>query len=428
MIKYLKRLHSKLIGNANDTPIQARIYHEVSIIAMIGLPVALAVNFFISVPLANIAMTATWLLIAGLYLNSRYYGNLRSSVIIFTIGSSILISFNYFINSGVNGPTLLLFLLSLIFVISVMPGRQFMFWLPINLAIVGSLLLVEYEYPELVGITYSERSDLFLDMGTTYIGVIVCISVVLSYLIKNYQREKNNALQASVALKVANDSKTRLLSILSHDLRAPLNSIQSFLEVLMDYDLSQDERKFMEKNLLNETKNTQVMLHNLLNWSKSQMDGGTKVNLTDVNLQTAVTACLRVQEAAATEKNISITAVVDTDIEITADLDMLKLVIRNLINNAVKFTPTGGQIVIYSSADGRFAQLHVQDNGTGISAERQQSLFSLDGASTYGTSNEKGVGLGLMLCKEFTELQGGKISFSSIDGKGTTFTLKFPLT
>lgn len=425
MLKSLTLLHSKLIGNTSDTPIQARIFHKVSIIALIGLPIALLINLMIRVPLADIAMGCTWLLIAALYLNSRYYGRLLLSLTIFNICISILLVFNYFINGGITGPTLILFLLLLIFTMSVMPTRQYLFWIPFNICLVAALLLFEYHHPELIEATYSNRSHMFLDIASTYISVLICIGVVLSYLIKNYQHEKNNALVASIALKAANDSKTRLLSILSHDLRSPLNSIQGFLELLVDYDLTADERASMKARLLNETKNTQVMLHNLLNWTKAQMEGGVKVNLRTVNLRKAVSACLDVQYTAALEKSISISTNIDMGMQIIADLDMLKLVIRNLINNAVKFTPAGGEIRIYTNSDEGFCQLHVQDNGIGIPFERQQSLFTFDSISTYGTNKEKGVGLGLMLCREFTELQGGQISFSSTACTGTKFTLQF---
>lgn len=425
MIESIRRLHAKLIGNNACTTLQARIFHEVSVIAMIGLPLALVVNLFIKVPLVNAALSVAWIMIVAMYINSRYFGRLRLSFILFNACTAVMLVFNYFINSGIHGPTLILFLLSLVFTLSVMPTRQYIFWILINVAFVGGLLLVEYYNTDYVKVTYAERSDLFLDIATTYFSVVVCIGAVLSYLINSYQREKNNALTASLALKEANDSKTRLLSILSHDLRSPLNSIASFLEILHEYGLSNEERRFLEKNLLNETKNTQVMLHNLLNWTKSQMDGGTTVNMIRLNLSEVVSTCLLVQQASAEIKAITITVNIDPSTELNADLDMLKLVIRNLINNAIKFTPTGGEIQIYSSYVPGYVRLHIADNGVGIPPERQKELFKLNATSTYGTSNEKGVGLGLILCKEYTEMQKGRISFNSIPGKGTTFILEF---
>src|SRR5690606_15244967 len=184
----------------------------------------------IKVPLVNAALFVTWIVITAMYINSRYFGRLQSSLILFSAGTSILMAFNYFINSGIQGPTLILYLLSLVFTLSVMPTKQFLYWMLGNVSIVGTLLLIEYYNTDFVKITYVKRSDLFLDTSTTYICVVICIGTVLSYLIKNYEREKDNALKASQALEVANDSKTRLLSILSHDLRSPLNSITTYLE------------------------------------------------------------------------------------------------------------------------------------------------------------------------------------------------------
>lgn len=157
------------------------------------------------------------------------------------------------------------------------------------------------------------------------------------------------------------------------------------------------------------------------------MDGGTRVSLTPLNLNEVIETCLRIQHSAAMEKLITIRNTADPEICILADLDMLKLVMRNLINNAIKFTRSGGEIVISNDIKDGCGVLTIQDNGIGISPEQQKNLFSMETSSTYGTNNEKGVGLGLMLCKEFTEMQGGNISFTSCIGEGTTFNLSFPL-
>lgn len=425
MIKSIRLLHARLIGSNADTPLQARIFHEVSVIAMIGLPLALLVNVFIKVPMVNLALLATLVVIGLMYVNSRYFGRLQLSFIVFSLGTYAFMIFNYFINSGIHGPTLILYLLSLVFTLSVMQTRQYVFWIVVNVGVVVGLLLIEYYNSDLIKVTYANRSHLFVDIATTYIFVVACIGVVFSYLISSYQREKDNALRASLALKEANDSKTRLLSILSHDLRSPLNSIAIFLQTLNDYDLSAEERRYLEGNLLNETKNTQVMLHNLLNWTKSQMEGGISVNRMRLNLSEIVSGCLLVHQATADIKTVEIEVDVDESLELTADQDMLKLVIRNLINNAIKFTLPAGKIRIFSSSDSGYVRLHIRDNGVGIAKARQKNIFKLNAASTYGTGNEKGVGLGLILCKEYTEMQNGKISFTSVPGN-TIFTLEFP--
>jgi signal transduction histidine kinase len=115
------------------------------------------------------------------------------------------------------------------------------------------------------------------------------------------------------------------------------------------------------------------------------------------------------------------------DTEAIVDKDMLQLVVRNLVNNAVKFTPSGGNISVVCHKTVADCRLMIKDNGMGISQEQQKELFSLKSKSTYGTSNEKGVGLGLLLCKEFIELQNGRIWFISSPGIGTTFFISLPL-
>src|SRR5690606_21401329 len=130
--------------------------------------------------------------------------------------------------------------------------------------------------------------------------------------------------------------------------------------------------------LLNETKNTQVMLHNLLNWTKSQMDGGTSVNMMRLNLSEIVSSCLLVHQAAADIKTVEIDVNIDPSIELIADRDMLTLVIRNLINNAIKFTLPAGKIQIYSFNDFGYVRLHITDNGVGIPMARQENVFKLN--------------------------------------------------
>src|SRR5690606_7808355 len=127
-----------------------------------------------------------------------------------------------------------------------------------------------------------------------------------------------------------------------HDLRSPLNSIAGYLETLNKFELSDEERQSLERNLLDETKGMQVMLNNLLSWTKAQMDGGAHVNLAKQNLSGIISDSLLLQQAAANRKAILIQNEVETGLEVNADSDMLKLVVQNLVNNSIKFTPPGG--------------------------------------------------------------------------------------
>jgi len=427
MLNRIFTLHKTLVGHHKHVSMEARIFHEVSLITMASIVTSLLVNLFTQIPYVALILSFTLALTAGLYINSRFYHRTQSSATIFCLALNLILVVNFFINSGSGGPTLLLFITSFFFSLSVMPKKQYPFWITLNVLSIIVLLSVEYFYPAQVRNSYSGRSAVFLDLVFTYLGSIACILVILNYIVKSLVNEKNKVLAISRVLQKANQSKTQLLSILSHDLRSPLNSIQSFLELLLEYDIDVNESRTIKASLLKETKNTQVMLHNLLLWTKGQMEGGLQVSLTSIPLFHELKLVLEILHISALEKMITIKNEINPDICIIADVEMIKVVVRNLISNAVKFTPSGGTIALISSVANDLVTLTVEDNGIGISADKQEQLFSAGAESTYGTNNEKGVGLGLMLCKEFTELQGGTISFKSTVGKGSQFSLTFPL-
>lgn len=128
----------------------------------------------------------------------------------------------------------------------------------------------------------------------------------------------------------------------------------------------------------------------------------------------------------AARKNIDISTDFDPSVIVYADSDMMQLILRNIIGNAIKFTPNGGKIGIQSTIDGDNCVIAIRDNGIGISQEKQQLIFSLNVESTFGTNNEKGVGLGLLLCMDFIRAQNGRIWFESESGNGTSFYISIP--
>ena len=250
------------------------------------------------------------------------------------------------------------------------------------------------------------------------------IFLVATTIRKGYHTEQKLVEQKATELEIANDTKNKLFSILAHDLRSPLASIQNYLEILSEFKLDADERSAIENHLLNATQHTQQMLSNLLSWSKSQMKGVT-VNMTKMDLKEALQSTFSIHQSIAAEKGIRLSDQLNGGVFIMADTDMLQLIIRNLINNAIKFTAPGGEIVVSNDMIDDKCRIIVKDNGSGIPVEKQKNIFSLKVSSTFGTKNEKGVGLGLVLCKEFTELQNGEIMFESMQGVGTTFYISF---
>lgn len=329
--------------------------------------------------------------------------------------------------------------LCIFLILCVVPKNQQKVWIAINIFIMLSLHFIEYYYPHFIPDTYSSRQARYWDISSAYAVVVIVLYYTVNYLRHNYEVEKRSAADKAAAIELKNhqivqqnqelerinSERNKLMSIIAHDLRSPLSNIQNYLELVTEYELDTTERQMVEGDLLKVTRSTIDMLGKLLVWSKAQMDG-VNVKLGYITLRDALYNTIELEKAIALKKNITLTAQLNWDVKIIADNDMLQMVIRNLLSNAIKFTPEGGQVTFKAKQIGAECWLIIRDNGIGISAEKQAELFSLRAQSTFGTNNERGVGLGLLLCKEFTELQGGRIWLESHPDGGTVFYVSMP--
>jgi PAS domain S-box-containing protein len=230
-------------------------------------------------------------------------------------------------------------------------------------------------------------------------------------------------------LKRSNDAKDKLFSIISHDLRSPFNSILGFLNILTEEHntISEVEKKSFILDLKKTSENTFELLENLLTWSQTQT-GGIKVNPIYFDLSAIVDVQFDVFKNAAASKNINLTNHITNETNVYADRDMVKTIFLNLINNAIKFTRPGGNINVNAAVKNNDVEISVEDNGVGIEEPVLLNMFKLDKShSTLGTLKEKGTGLGLLICKEFAELNNGKIWAESEAGKGSVFIFTLPI-
>jgi len=241
--------------------------------------------------------------------------------------------------------------------------------------------------------------------------------------------QKNKRIEKSEnELRVLNASKNKFFSIIAHDLKNPLHSILGYSYLLnKDYDrFTEDERRKFAFDIHQSTNNIFRLLQNLLEWSRSQT-GRLHYSPVVVEYQRILDNSLSVLRSLADQKNIAIKTGNDPELKIFADPLMIETVLRNLINNAIKFTPESGQIEVSAKeADGRIL-ISVSDTGIGISEEEAQNLFRIDSkVKRKGTNNEDGSGLGLILCHEFIIKHNGKIWVESSPGKGSEFIFSIP--
>lgn len=249
-------------------------------------------------------------------------------------------------------------------------------------------------------------------------------------------QDKTNTLEAKNLqliqneenLKKVNAQKDKFLSIISHDMRAPLSSIIGFLDYYKDNfnSFTEAEIDFVSSNLNTHVKRVVDMLDGLLLWSRSQT-GEIVINLEPLDLATVINDTVEILNQSALNKKITISTQLHQQL-IWADKNMTAFIIRNILSNAIKFTPEGGAIHVYTMRNNSYAIVTIKDNGVGIAPENLAKLFQDNVShSTFGTGNEKGIGLGLVLCKDFMDKQNGQIEVESIQGVGTTVNILFPL-
>lgn len=233
-----------------------------------------------------------------------------------------------------------------------------------------------------------------------------------------------------IQLKELNQTKDKFFSIISHDLKNPFHSLIGFSELLIE-NLSafeHDEAKQCAEMINISANSGYKLLENLLLWARTQT-GGIDYNPERVSIQEVISNSINFLSGQALSKKINLISEISLDFHPLVDYNMLNTVIRNLISNGIKFTPIGGEIKISidEDFDDNFYIISVKDSGIGIKETDIIKLFRIDiSHSTKGTAQEKGSGLGLILCKEFVERHGGKIWVESEFGKGSNFKFTLP--
>ena len=276
----------------------------------------------------------------------------------------------------------------------------------------------------------------------TLMGLILVIVplVFTSWRIKQLgnQREKLEELVAdrtkeiqnkNELLKDLNSTKDKLFSIISHDLRSPFNTILGFQDLLLNdyFELSDTDRLGMIRQVHSTTNQVYDLVENLLNWARVQTNN-IQPHPVKINLKELILGKVDLYRHIAESKGISLIIQVPDDLLAFADINLLDTSLRNLTNNAIKFTPGGGSILIQASQqDEGEIVLSVTDSGTGMTKEQVESLFNLEKTRTKsGTNGEQGSGLGLVLCKEFVEKNKGAITVESQLGIGSMFSFTVP--
>jgi two-component system sensor histidine kinase/response regulator len=292
--------------------------------------------------------------------------------------------------------------------------------------------------------TEQQRTLIILYTGFLLVFVIIVFTLSYNYKkarrysaelkIKNKQIEQNIALldklngeviSQNQKLEDDNELKNKLLSIITHDLRKPLANTQSLIHLVNMGLLSEEESKDLFGQL--EAQYTRVMslTDNLLYWIKGQVNG-TPPELVPINLYEVVSGIIEEQKIPLSDKYIEVQNNLPQELQWLTETETLRIVMRNLLNNAIKFTPVKGCIEIYATTNEKETCLTVKDSGIGMSKDVMERINTENYYTTKGTQNEEGSGFGLMLIRDLIKKQNGKLQINSTLGKGSAFTITFP--
>ena len=278
------------------------------------------------------------------------------------------------------------------------------------------------------------------------VGILVYVFIQAIVLTKKFAGSFNEVEQLSSKLQAINRSqehiidqrtaelenynaiKSKIFTIISHDLRSPIATLSSVLSLAEESDdKTVGELRTYFKGIKRSVDNLNLTIENLLSWSQSQINGIT-INATVVDLNKEVDSVISLYSLVALQKEISLMHKINAHFEVQFDKAHLNLILRNIISNSLKFTNLSGSITLTASEpEAGFVKLCISDNGIGIHHEKVDQLFNpMVHYTSYGTMNEKGTGLGLMLCKEYIERNGGRITIESSIGMGTKVCLWLP--
>lgn len=262
----------------------------------------------------------------------------------------------------------------------------------------------------------SRNQQLFLIGALLVVALLGILGV--SFLIYRQSRHRKHLLEQ---LRTANHTKDRLFAIIGHDLRSPIGSLKGLLDLVNSKVINAEEFLVFSNTLRNNVENVYFTLNNLLLWANAQMEG-IVTQPEKIDLQKIAEENIGFLQGITQNKNIRIDNLIPENTTVWADYEQVSLVFRNLLSNAVKFTSIGGTVKIECEIERSFCKIWVKDTGVGMSKELIKDLFQTQKlTSRAGTMGEKGTGLGLVLCKDFIENNGGTIGVEQQEGEGAHF-------
>ncbi len=446
----VRKLKIDILPDTVHTTLERRVFFLIISLSFILTILGNISNVVFGMPLPLIIVTfLASLLSFSLLIFLREKSNLEGYTYLLFFSSLIFIIASWFFNGGIDGPNLYIILLFSIAVYIIAPRKVKFFTFLSYLVLSSVLIIIFFRYPDLIN-NYVNKNERFGDLFMSNICFMFSFYYMIVLVLRNYEYEqkkvekhnidlnllnlelsrKNELIKSySGGLKEANETKDHFFSIIAHDLRAPYSPILGLSEILINSadELTKTEIIEIATKLNNVSRNGLTLLENLLEWARLQTDS-IEFYFEEVDPKELILGMTSIYRPIAEEKQIILESDTDEITPIYVDENTIKTVLRNLISNAIKFTPRGGKIRISTKVENSIFLITVKDSGIGISTEDINKLFRKDiKFMTKGTEGENGTGFGLLLSHDYVKKNGGKIKVESESGKGTSFSISLPL-
>lgn len=412
-----------LIGEPEEFSLEKRIFHGFCLITSVVLLICFPANFLIGLDVFGYILVLVLSTILSLYYFSRYKRKSKVLLGIYISFMYLILVLGYSINCGIDGPMILVFGITFLILAAITKEKNLIFWMFLHLFIATTLLFLEYHYPNLIFVHYEKKSFRFFDIALTLGVLLLTIYLTIKYIKQNYNQQQELSNRKNEELLQVNATKNKLFSIISHDLRSPFHSLIGLSQILKESseDLEENEKIEFVNAIYETSKKTYFLLQNLLEWSLSQTNE-ILFQPEEINLNNFIQHSLIMPFEVAKNKDITIDINVPNDAFIVADKNMLETVLRNVVSNAIKFTEAKGLITVTCQSDISGLTIQITDNGIGMSEKTLSSLFQQNTiVPKLEVIHDRGLGLGLLLCKDFIERHNGKMWAESTLGTGSTF-------
>ncbi|MEI7523195.1 MAG: HAMP domain-containing sensor histidine kinase [Mariniphaga sp.] len=411
-------------------PLEHRLFLSAILIGLlISVIGSIMAVFLAGSVIPSIVSVIMSLVLFAIYYLGRTKGIVKPFIIPVILASFISVFTIWIFGGGIKGPNLLPAFAILILSLIVVPEKRKKYFMLLFITFVIFVYLIQYYKPDLI-VNYPSETSLWIDSLATTIYTSFCIYLIIIFFHRHYTIERLKAEANEIQLVQLNAEKDKLFSIIAHDLRSPFNVLLGYTEVLSkeSSEMSTEEIQDATSMLNVSAEKLYELIGNLLEWSKMQR-GLISFSPISFLLVPAISETLLLVIEAARIKVIGIEVDIAPDLVAYADKKMFETIIRNLANNAVKFTPKSGRITISARTVSKTQlEISVKDTGIGMSKHLISNLFRLDvKTGREGTAGESSTGLGLIICRDFIQRHNGKLWVESEEGKGSTFFFNIPV-